>query len=459
MADAAEADPEPAEMTSAQEEYPEEQETVVESAVEVALDQNDEITVAQDAAEGLDEETAVAAESTSEVVADADDIAVTQATTEVPVAASMAEETAPEPQAEIAPPAPRRLRLNASVLAKGASDAAPKSETLRQRITVDTSRSRPYKRPEVVDLPKEAEKLDGALNLTFSLTPDMQVNAETQTPQAADRSEIEALVTRLGETRAANEQNSATLSDEEPLILSADDQTQSKSLDELDDDTNLFVFEDTEPLILEEPVRPAKAQMPAPAAPLPAPAAVAAQSETAPKSKRVSLGFSLFRRRKAEEPMHSAPEPEKVAAVVPEDSAFKRLQEAREAALPELEPSSRTAVAGAPRPRLFSVTASEGLDEASSPASFARQVGASSLQDLLEASAAYMAIVEGKAKFSRHEVMDALSEIGAEKDYSHEARLKSFRRLIMIGAIVQSEDGMFTVSHSTRYNYENQLRA
>lgn len=94
-----------------------------------------------------------------------------------------------------------------------------------------------------------------------------------------------------------------------------------------------------------------------------------------------------------------------------------------------------------------------------SPNVFAQRVGATSLQDLLEASAVYMSMVEGKSKFSRRDVMTALSQIGAQRDYPQQARLKSFRKLLTTGALVRVDDGMFTVSDTVRDEYETQLRA
>ena len=54
--------------------------------------------------------------------------------------------------------------------------------------------------------------------------------------------------------------------------------------------------------------------------------------------------------------------------------------------------------------------------------------------------------------------MKALAETGAEKGYTQEARLKSFRKLLTNGALVRSDDGLFAISHATRFGYENRLR-
>jgi hypothetical protein len=70
-----------------------------------------------------------------------------------------------------------------------------------------------------------------------------------------------------------------------------------------------------------------------------------------------------------------------------------------------------------------------------------------------------MDTVEGKSRFSRRDVMQTLNTIGADKDYTQEARLKSFRKLLTTGSLVRVDNGMFTVSQATRFGYETQLQA
>lgn len=70
-----------------------------------------------------------------------------------------------------------------------------------------------------------------------------------------------------------------------------------------------------------------------------------------------------------------------------------------------------------------------------------------------------MDVVEGKSRFSRRDVMQALNQIGADNDYTQEARLKSFRKLLTTGSLVRVDDGLFTVSQSTRFGYETRLQA
>ena len=77
---------------------------------------------------------------------------------------------------------------------------------------------------------------------------------------------------------------------------------------------------------------------------------------------------------------------------------FDRLRESVAAAMPATDQP----LAAPPKMAAEPLTISEAIDydEESSPTAFARTVGATTLQDLLEASAAYIDIVEGKSRFS-----------------------------------------------------------
>ncbi|RMH45795.1 MAG: hypothetical protein D6686_16795 [Alphaproteobacteria bacterium] len=90
---------------------------------------------------------------------------------------------------------------------------------------------------------------------------------------------------------------------------------------------------------------------------------------------------------------------------------------------------------------------------------FARRMGAASLPELLEASAAYTTLVRGQPRFSRRDIMLALDEIGAEESFTQEARIKSFGRLLRKGSIVRVDDGRFALSRTTRSSYEERLSA
>lgn len=138
---------------------------------------------------------------------------------------------------------------------------------------------------------------------------------------------------------------------------------------------------------------------------------------------------------------------------------FDRLRESVAAAMPASEEPEVSFGAAKSDAQPDSTSEAIDYDDETSPTVFARRVGAKTLQDLLEASAVYMDTVEGKSRFSRRDVMQTLNTIGADKDYTQEARLKSFRKLLTTGSLVRVDDGMFTVSQATRFGYETQLQA
>lgn len=137
---------------------------------------------------------------------------------------------------------------------------------------------------------------------------------------------------------------------------------------------------------------------------------------------------------------------------------FDRLRESVAAAMPASEEPEVSFGAAKSDAQPDSISEAIDYDDETSPTVFARRVGAKTLQDLLEASAVYMDTVEGKSRFSRRDVMQTLNTIGADKDYTQEARLKSFRKLLTTGSLVRLDDGMFTVSQATRFGYETQLQ-
>jgi hypothetical protein len=90
---------------------------------------------------------------------------------------------------------------------------------------------------------------------------------------------------------------------------------------------------------------------------------------------------------------------------------------------------------------------------------FARKVGAASLPELLEASAAYVTIVSGQPRFSRASILNMVDELSDERTYTQEARIKSFGKLLRNGSILRVEDGKFAISHSAKFNYEVKISA
>ncbi len=123
----------------------------------------------------------------------------------------------------------------------------------------------------------------------------------------------------------------------------------------------------------------------------------------------------------------------------------------------EAEPEAR---AGGPiRPRrvtteLEDVAAEDAaLEDSGSFQEFADRIGASSLPELLEAAAAYTAHVEGRARFSRAQVMSKIAHMKSG-DFTREAGLRSFGKLLREGRIRRVQDGQFVITEDSRFVQE-----
>ena len=83
--------------------------------------------------------------------------------------------------------------------------------------------------------------------------------------------------------------------------------------------------------------------------------------------------------------------------------------------------------------------------------SFATEMGATELPDLLEAAAAYVCLVEGRPHFSRPQVMRRAKSVAVVGDFSREDGLRSFGQLLRQGKINKKNRGEFTIAESTRF--------
>lgn len=419
-------------------------EIVTSNEDDTTLDLSSEASVEADAETQILDEANVDSPSapSTETAADAeaDEPLVLEAASEVAIAEeAQADEPKSENEAKSEDDAPQEMA--------GDTPAAEPAKVERPRIVVDQSKRRAA-RPRVAvstTVVKKAAASDAA-------TEASEATAKVDTPKAQE-----------APTTAATPKRSSVKIRKIIAPVEAEDDQDDNFLfgdDEFKDDLSPAAVKDEAPLELiasvasveatPEPVAPAKVAEATVEEPLALNLADKVEAE-APRAKRGPLNLGIFRRK-------SAKLEDKDVDLSDNEAGFDRLREAAEAALPKLEEGTLNLPRASKR-TLFAVSGGAEHSEAESPAVFARQMGAQSLQDLLEASAAYISIVEGKARFSRREVMQALTDIGIEKDYTPEARLKSFRKLVTAGAIVRSDDGMFAISHATRFGYETQLRA
>ncbi|WP_434613473.1 hypothetical protein [Tabrizicola sp. M-4] len=84
-------------------------------------------------------------------------------------------------------------------------------------------------------------------------------------------------------------------------------------------------------------------------------------------------------------------------------------------------------------------------------AEFVERVGAVGLEEVLEASAAYLAGVEGRPHFSRPQLMRNLTTVVPAESFQREDGLRSFGTLLREGRIAKVRRGQFTVSEESRY--------
>ncbi|EEX10281.1 putative lipoprotein [Ruegeria lacuscaerulensis ITI-1157] len=91
-------------------------------------------------------------------------------------------------------------------------------------------------------------------------------------------------------------------------------------------------------------------------------------------------------------------------------------------------------------------------------AHFAREQGAQSLSDLLEAAAAYLSFIEGQEKFSRPQLMNKVRSLKQE-DFNREESLRSFGQLLRDGKIEKAGGGRFSASNQIGFRPDDKRAA
>ncbi len=90
-------------------------------------------------------------------------------------------------------------------------------------------------------------------------------------------------------------------------------------------------------------------------------------------------------------------------------------------------------------------------------AELANRAEASSVPELLAASAAWLTLVDKRSTFGRREVMDVFDTIPGEHPRTLEARIKGYGKLVRSGALVLVDDGRFALSQEERDRYRAYL--
>lgn len=155
-------------------------------------------------------------------------------------------------------------------------------------------------------------------------------------------------------------------------------------------------------------------------------------------------------RRKSVDAAAAAP---KSAPVAEQEEPAEPAQESAEIEPLVLVPQSRVEPGSAVRPRRVNRSAQADLtrEQVTGFADYAEEVGAQELHELLEAAAAYLSTVEGKAHFSRPEIMHMVMRHDRDRAFSREAQLRSFGDLLRNGTIEKVDRGQFVISTDSRY--------
>lgn len=85
-----------------------------------------------------------------------------------------------------------------------------------------------------------------------------------------------------------------------------------------------------------------------------------------------------------------------------------------------------------------------------SASDFAKIAAAETVPDLLIASAAWLTMAQGRAKFSRGEVMDVFDTLPGDHPRTLEARIKGYGKLVRSGSLILVGEGQFALAQTER---------
>ncbi|MEM7439338.1 MAG: hypothetical protein AAF393_07050 [Pseudomonadota bacterium] len=90
-------------------------------------------------------------------------------------------------------------------------------------------------------------------------------------------------------------------------------------------------------------------------------------------------------------------------------------------------------------------------------AKFAEKLGAASLYELMEASAAYLSLVEDEPRYSQNRIVSNISDYLAENAVSEDQMTRSFNRMMRDGRLLRVKSDRYTLSKSARSGFRDRL--
>lgn len=88
---------------------------------------------------------------------------------------------------------------------------------------------------------------------------------------------------------------------------------------------------------------------------------------------------------------------------------------------------------------------------------FAEKLGASSLHELLEASAAYLSLIEEAPRYSQDRIIANIADYLAANSVSDDQMTRSFNRMMRDGRLLRVKSDRYTLSKSARSGYQDRL--
>ena len=364
-------------------------------------------------------------------------------------------------EAAAGPASERPLDARVIKMKRSDLDAALASENLQEVIEAEDASSDLSDEAEA-DLQRELAEVEAELHQTRA--PETIINDATMSSASVDASEDAAETVDIPHDAAADVASEGA--DEESEADHEGDAPRAKHLDARASDAQAARIFDEADTQLEEPesnqrrsaIQHLRAAVAATKAERRAGGAMQADVDDQPY--RNDLQSAVRPRRPQPVATSMTPRPGAIAASRPAPLklvAEQRIDSPADAVQP-VRPRRITRadlVPARPEPsaRLDGTNAASGAENAQGSAGFAdfaEQKGASSLTEMLEAAAAYLADVEGTPQFSRPMLMQKLRE-AQDEEFSREDGLRSFGQLLREGKLQKLKGGRFAVTSVTEF--------